>query len=82
MSHYAIQVHTHKGPKKGKGNALVALGKLIANIEAGGGGSLQCYKGNAENAATLLSRNPAVERVTVTHVSETSCGVWREGKKS
>lgn len=79
MSHYVIMIKTD--PAKRTDNATFVLGKLLGRIESQGG-PLNCFKGSAQEAATLISKSKAVKSVTVTHVSETSCGVWRNGVKS
>lgn len=81
MSHYSIDIHTYARSQVWDDSATKKLGKTIGIIE-GKGGPLNCFKGNAIEAAVLISQNKTVEKVIVTHVTETSCGVWRKGKKS
>lgn len=33
-------------------------------------------------ACATLSKHPAIERVVLTHVTESNAGVWRKGKRS
>ena len=79
LSHYHISIVTHALSKEDK--ITKSLMEIIDLLESQGG-PLNCFKGNAYDAAELLSKNKKVESVIVTHISETSCGVWRNGVKS
>jgi hypothetical protein len=88
MSHYAISAKMKPEATMRQMRAIIrACDRLNAGLDASvlrdeGTMYLPYFKGNGEELAADLSKLEGVDSVTLTHIAETACGVWRKGKRS
>ena len=83
MSHYTISaIMRDSATIREIDNVMKAAGRENRPAFSIGGFDVTFdFKGRAELLAEMLSDLRGVERVNVTHIGETSCGVWRKGNK-